>query len=174
MTEITQTNETLLADDYENSPLPTGLNVLTILTIIWCVISLGLSVFGFFSAKSSYDNKDQSIEMIKSAQTPKFVKSMMGDPENFEKMIVKSYENRLPILILAIVSVALCFVGALQMRKRKKQGYLLYVIGELLPFISLVFFVGFFVISGLPIIFSAAIALLFILLYTLQKKNLLY
>jgi len=174
MTEITQTNETLLANGYENSPLPTGLNVLTILTIIWCVVSLGLSVFGFFSAKSSLDNKEKTIEMMNSAQTPKFVKSMMGEPENFEKMLVKSYENRIPILILAIVSVALCFVGALQMRKRKKQGYLLYVIGELLPFISLVLFVGFFVISGVAFIFSAVIALLFILLYTMKKKNLLY
>ncbi|MFN0081992.1 MAG: hypothetical protein ACKVOM_05690 [Ferruginibacter sp.] len=174
MIETTQTNETLLADNYEKLPLPTGLNVLTILTIIWCVLSLGLSVFGFFSAKGSYEKKDQSIEMMKSTETPKFVRSMMGDPENFEKMIVKSYENRLPILILGIVSVALCFVGALQMRKRKKQGYLLYVIGELLPFVSLAFFVGFFALSGFGFIISAVIAALFIFLYTLQKKHLLY
>ena len=174
MTQTTQTDEMLLGNDYEKVPLPTGLNVLTILTIIWCVISLGLSSFGFFSAKTSYEKKDQSIEMMKSAETPKFVKTMMGDPENFEKMIIKSYENRIPIFILGIVSVALCFGGALQMRKRKKQGYIIYVVGEILPFVSLISFVGFFTVSGFAFIISIAIAFLFIILYTIQKKQLLY
>ena len=165
-------NDSLTVNEFEQTPLPTGLNVLTILTIVGCVIGLIFSLIGFVSAKSSYDKKDQVMEQMKSADMPKFAKTMMGDPANFETMVVKSYENRIPILLLGVVSVCLCFVGALQMRKRKKQGYLLYVIGELMPFVTMAFFIGFFALSGFTFIFSVIIAAVFILLYTMQKKHL--
>ena len=168
------TNDSLTANELSQTPLPTGLNVLTILTIIGCAIGLIFSIIGFVSAKSSYDKKDLVMEQMKSAETPKFVRSMMGDPANFEQMVVKSYENRIPILLLSVAAVALCFVGALQMRKRKKQGYLLYVIGEILPFVTMAFFIGFFALSGMTFIFTIVIAAVFILLYTMQKKYLVY
>lgn len=172
MSDNFNTNDSLTVNEFEQTPLPTGLNVLTILTIIGCVIGLVFSVIGFVSAKSSYDKKEQVIEQMKSAETPKFLKSMMGDPVNFEQTVIKSYENRIPILLLSLVAVALCFVGAMQMRKRKKQGYLLYVIGELIPFVTIAFFIGFFALSGFTFIFSVVIAVVFILLYTMQKKHL--
>lgn len=172
MSDNYNTNDSLTVNEFEQMPLPTGLNVLTILTIIGCVIALVFSVIGFVSAKSSYDKKEQVIEQMKSAETPKFLKSMMGDPANFEQTVIKSYENRIPILLLSLVAVALCFVGAMQMRKRKKQGYLLYVIGELIPFVTMAFFIGFFALSGFTFIFSLVIAVVFILLYTMQKKHL--
>ena len=172
MSDNYNTNDSLTVNEFEQTPLPTGLNVLTILTIIGCVIGLVFSVIGFVSAKSSYDKKEQVIEQMKSAETPKFLKSMMGDPANFEQTVIKSYENRIPILLLSLVAVALCFVGAMQMRKRKKQGYLLYVIGELIPFVTMAFFIGFFALSGFTFIFSVVIAVVFILLYTMQKKHL--
>jgi len=174
MQENINTIDSLTANEFEKQPLPTGLNVLTILTIIGCVLGLVFSVIGFVSSKSSYDKKEQVLEQMKSAETPKFLKSMMGDPENFEKTVIKSYENRIPILLLGVVSVTLCFVGAMQMRKRKKQGYLLYVIGELLPFVTLAFFIGFFALSGMTFILTAVITVVFILLYTMQKKHLIY
>ena len=172
MSDNYNTNDSLRVNEFEKTPLSTGLNVLTILTIIGCVIALVFSVIGFVSAKSSYDKKEQVIEQMKSAETPKFLKSMMGDPANFEQTVIKSYENRIPILLLSLVAVALCFVGAMQMRKRKKQGYLLYVIGELIPFVTMAFFIGFFALSGFTFIFSLVIAVVFILLYTMQKKHL--
>ncbi len=172
MSDNFNTNDSLTVNEFEKTPLPTGLNVLTILTIIGCVIGLVFSILGFVNAKNSYDGKDQIVEKMKSADTPKFVRSMMGDPANFEQTVIKSYENRIPILLLSIVAVALCLVGALQMRKRKKQGYLLYVIGEIMPFITIAFFIGFFALSGFTFIFSVVIAAVFILLYTMQKKYL--
>ncbi len=167
-------DDSLTVNDLQKTPLPTGLNVLTILTIIGCVIALLFSVFGFVSSKSSYDKKDEVMAQMQSAETPKFVKSMMGDPANFEKMTIKSYENRIPILLLSLVAVGLCFAGALQMRKRKKQGYLLYVIGELLPFVTMAFFIGFFALSGMIFMFTVVLAAVFILLYTMQRKHLIY
>ena len=101
MSDNYNTNDSLTVNEFEQTPLPTGLNVLTILTIIGCVIALVFSVIGFVSAKSSYDKKEQVIEQMKSAETPKFLKSMMGDPANFEQTVIKSYENRIPILLLS-------------------------------------------------------------------------
>lgn len=168
------TDDSLTVNELQQTPLPTGLNVLTILTIVWCVISLFFVGWGFYSAKSTYDKKDEILAQMNSKEMPAFAKTMIGDPANFETMVVKSYENRLPILILSLVGLGLCFVGALQMRKRKKQGYLLYVIGEVLPFVTQVLFIGVFAISGFASILLMAIAILFILLYTMQRKHLVY
>jgi hypothetical protein len=173
-------NEQNITHDYLNEAenlkpkLPTGLNVLTILTFIGCALALIGSLWGFFTAKTSYDDRDKVLEQMNSDKMPAWAKSMMGDPANFEQMVTKSYENRLPILLLSLAAVALCFWGALQMRKLKKQGYLLYVIGELLPFLIQFIFIGAFIFSGVGFMVGAGIALLFILLYTVNRKHLIY
>lgn len=174
MTETVFTGDNLDINDYEKQKLPSGLNVLTILTFIGCAISLISSVWGFFSAKSSYDNRAKVIDQMSSDKMPAWAKGMMPDMAHFEEMVTKSYENRIPIMLLGLVAVVLCFVGAMQMRKRKKQGYLLYVIGEILPFLTMAFFIGFFTFSGVGFIVGLVICLLFIFLYTMQRKHLIY
>ena len=161
-------------NDYEKQKLPTGLNVLTILTFIGCALALLSAVWSFANAKSSFDNREKVMEQMSSNKMPSWAKGLMPDMAHFEEMVTKSYENRIPILLLSIVAVALCLVGALQMRKRKKQGYLLYVIGEILPFFISAFFVGMFMFSGAGFIFGVVLTALFILLYTLQRKHLIY
>lgn len=109
-----------------------------------------------------------------SENMPGWVKSMMGDPENMIKMITKSYENRIPIVLLSLVAASLCLYGALQMRRLKKQGFLYYTIGELLPFLTQFLFIGAFAFSGFMMYFFIALAALFILLYSMQRKHLIY
>ena len=174
MAELTPFNDNLNADDYQKKTLPSGLNVLTILTIIWSVITILLSVWGFAKAKTTYDNMDKAMEQMQNPNMPKWAKAMMPDPAHFEDMTTKSYENRIPILLTGLIATGLCLVGALQMRKRKKQGYILYVIGELLPLLTTVFFIGAYMLTGVFGIIGISISLLFILLYTAQRKNLLY
>ena len=174
MAELTSFNDSLPSGEYENKGLPGGLNVLTILTIIWCVITLLLSVWSFSRAKSTYDNKDRALEQMQNPNMPKWAKSLMPDPEHFDDMVTKSYNNRVPILLTGLIATGLCLVGALQMRKRKKQGYILYVTGELLPFLSAVFFIGTYTLTGIYGIIGIVFALLFILLYTVQRKHLIY
>jgi hypothetical protein len=168
------TTDALNFDQNARPKLPSGLNVLTILTFIGCALGLLLSLWGFISAKKSYDGLDKLTEQMKSENMPGWVKSMMGDPEKMIRMITKSYENRIPILLLSLVAVALCFYGALQMRKLKKQGFLFYTIGELLPFLTQFLFIGAFAFAGFAMYFAIAIALLFILLYSMQRKKLIY
>lgn len=153
-----------------NKPkLPSGLNVLTILTFIGCAFALIGSIWSFITAKSSYEKMIDAQDKMENA--PAWAKSLMS-PEMIE-MSRKSLENRVPILILGIVGVALCFYGALQMRQLKKQGYIMWLLGEILPLVAAVFFVGFGIFSGfylLILLFPVA----FIILYTTQRKHLVY
>jgi hypothetical protein len=168
-----ETSPDVLNFDTNSKPkLPSGLNVLTILSFIGCALQLIGSLYSFFTAKKSYEGLDKLTEQMNSENMPGWVKSMMGDPERMVKMITKSYENRIPIILLSLVAIALCFYGALQMRKLKKQGFLLYTIGELLPFLTQVLFIGAFSLSGFAMYFGIGIAALFILLYSMQRKYL--
>ena len=99
---------------------------------------------------------------------------MMPDMSHFEEMVTRAYENRLPILILSLVAIGLSLYGVLQMRKLKKQGFLFYVIGELLPFLTGAFFIGTFTLSGTFAVVGYVIAAIFIILYASHRKNLVY
>ncbi|MGB4845268.1 MAG: hypothetical protein WBP16_12450 [Ferruginibacter sp.] len=173
---MTQDNtaDVLQYDEHNKPKLPSGLNVLTILTFIGCAFQLLGSLWSFFTAKSSYENLDKLSAQMNSDSMPGWAKSMMGDPETMVQMITKTYENRIPIVVLSLVAIGLCFYGAMQMRKLKKQGFLFYTIGELLPFLTQFLFLGAFAFSGFAMIFGTAIALLFILLYAMQRKHLVY
>lgn len=171
MTQET-TTDALTFDENVKPKLPAGLNVLTILTFIGCVLQLFGSLWSFFTAKKSYDGLDKLTEQMNSDNMPGWVKSMMGDPENMIKMITKAYENRIPIVLLSLAATALCFYGALQMRKLKKQGFTIYIIGELLPFLTQFLFIGAFALTGVAMYFGIGIAVLFILLYFTQRKHL--
>ncbi len=170
----TMSRDSLELNDLERPRLTTTLNVLTILTFIGCAIQLLSSIWSFITAEETYRNKDKLIEQMNSGEMPEFAKKMMGDPAQFDALITASYENRIPILLIGVISITLCFWGALQMRKLKKQGYLIYVIGELMPFLSMALFIGGVAFSGAGFYISAAIAILFILLYTSQRKHLVY
>ncbi len=166
------TKDILNSENGYESKLPSGLNVLTILTIIWAVISLISSTWGFFSAEKGYREKDKTIEALSSGKIPSFMKSMMPSAENFDVMVTKSYENRIPLLIFGLVAAGLCFWGALEMRKRKKQGFLFYVIGSALPFISSTLLIGLFTITGAGSLFFIGLTLMFVVFYAMQRKYL--
>ncbi len=167
-------NDSLDAGDFGKPALPTGLNVLTILTFIGSGIQLLLVALGFFSAQKNYEEKDKMLARMNSAEMPGFFKAMMPNPENYEEMVTKSFENRLPLLILGLLATALCIYGAMQMRQLKKQGYIFYLVGQVLPFLSTVLFLGAFVFAGVGFAVSTAITILFILLYTINRKHLIY
>ncbi len=172
-------NQNMHADSLSNAEfdkpkLPMGLNVLTILTFIGSAIQVILGAVGYFGAESNYNNKDKLMAQMNSGEMPNWAKSMMPDPANYEEMVTKSFENRLPIFLLTLVAAGLCFYGALQMRKLKKQGYTIYVIGELLPFVTSVLFLGMFAFTGAMFAVGVGLVVLFILLYTMQRKHLIY
>lgn len=149
----------------------TGLNILTILTIIGSILSILFAVYGYMTVQQTYVTMRENFESGKFEKVPGFMKGMMN-AEAVERM-QKMYENRMPIAILSLVAAILCLYGAIEMRKLKKQGYIFYVIGELLPVLTAVLFIGVGSFSGLGLI-SLIIPVVFLILYTIYRKDLVY
>jgi hypothetical protein len=154
----------------EKRVIPSGLNVLTILTFIGCALGLLGAGWNFINAKKGLDQMEAAINSPNYENMPALAKKFMS-PEALE-VARKSYENRVPINLITIIGVALCFFGALQMRQLKKQGYTLYLVGEIIPLIGTVIFIGMGALTGFAGIIAICITLLFILLYTGQRKYL--
>jgi hypothetical protein len=167
MTDINQPANT---ENWLEEPkkLPAMLNVLTILTFIANGLGFITSFYSYFSAASNYDKVVQAQDQID--QMPGFVKNMMGpDPVGTAR---RTLENRLPILLLTIVGCLLCFYGAWQMRKLKKTGFTIYIVGDVVPLISMCLFIGASTLTGFAGIFGLIITVVFIILYATQLKYL--
>lgn len=164
-----ETND-LLEPQNEPAKLPTGLNVLTILTLVWCAYELYTTVSNYFKGSKALEEMNEAREKMPE-NTPSWAKNMVGP--DMVALVEKTIENKLPLLIIGLVAVALCAYGALQMRKLKKQGYWLWLIGELLPIVSAGIFIGtvfFKTFFAFFLIFPA----IFIILYSFQRKHLRY
>ncbi len=165
--EPTNQNKDLF--DQPKQGLPGMLNVLTILTFIGCGISYIGLIWGFFQS-SNYEKQVAEMEEMqdKVGDSELGSKMMQGSLELLEK----NYENRYIILLSGLVFTTFCLLGALQMRKLKKSGYLLYVIGELAPLIITAVILGFSLMGGMAILFSGIVAIVFVILYSTQRKYL--
>jgi len=167
---MTDVNQTANTENWLEEPkkLPSLLNALTILTFIGNGLGFLSAFYSFFTAPSNYDKIVQAQD--KMDQLPDVVKNMMGpDPVgNARRML----DNRLPILLLTLVGSVLCFYGAWQMRKLKKTGFTIYIIGDIVPFISLFIFIGASTLTGFAGIFGLLITVVFVILYATQLKYL--
>lgn len=153
----------------ENSRLPGSINTLTILTFIGCGVAFLFTVYGFFTLEKSYE---ESMRMINSGdidKMPDFVKKML-DPKAME-MMQKQIENKIPIFGVGMLGLALCTYGAILMRKLQKQGYYLWLLGNIVPLITSVILLG--TESLTTNIFSViilVIEVIFAILYAMQLK----
>lgn len=164
---IQETNPDVLNFDVNNKPkIPTGINVLTILTFIGSAWELYSDLKNFLGGKKALEELEKAQDKL--AEAPAWAKKFAG-PEVHE-MMLQALNNKVPLLIIGLVAVALCFYGALQMRKLKKEGYLLWLVGEVLPFVGSAIFIPAF--YGTIFIYFAVFPLIFIILYTLQRKHL--
>ena len=158
--------EVLNFDEAVKPKLPTGLNVLTILTFVGCAWELYSTVNNFIGGKKALEEMEKDQEKL--AEAPAWARKLAG-PE-VQEMMLQSFNNKVPIFIIGLIAVTLCFYGALQMRKLKKEGYFLWLVGEILPFIGSVIFVP--ALFNTLFIYFSIFPLLFIILYTVQRKHL--
>lgn len=151
--------------------LPSTLNTLTILTFIGCGIAYISAIYSFFQS-SNIDKQRAEMEeaMDKLGDNEMATKMMNGSME----VLQKSYDNRYLLLIIGLVFTTFCLLGALQMRKLKKSGYPIYVAGELLPIVFTGILLGFNLLSGMTMIIGAVVAIVFVILYSTQRKHLVY
>lgn len=156
-----------LDDGPKSSKLPGSLGTLTVLTIIACCIFIPLSVVGYFTAESTYANAEK---MMQTEGMPSVMKYFYNDEslEMYRLMMV----NKLPVLIINVVSLGLCLFGAIQMRKLMKQGFYIWLMGEVLPIIGMPIFTGADNAISITSFFGYAVAALFIFLYSRQLKYL--
>jgi tryptophan-rich sensory protein len=75
-------------------------------------------------------------------------------------------------MLLSILACAICIYGALRMRSLRKSGFSVYLVGEVLPIIVSVIFLGFASFSGFMMAMSLIFPVVFIILYATQLKNL--
>jgi hypothetical protein len=159
--------ENLNSDNYEKSALPQGLNVLTILTFIGCGL-LGLLTMcaplinDFFLKlldKQLNSGKDLTAEQITKIEKGKAA-------------IDLAQQHLIPLMVVGIIGIVLCLIGALWMRKLKKDGFWLYLAGELAPLVAFAFIMGADGFSGIGGILKIAIPVVFVALYASQRKYL--
>lgn len=151
----------------DNKGLPSMLNVLTILTIVASISFLLLGVFNYF-------NVCKNAEMIANREIPE-VGGMLGKMmDTAIEMSVKQCESRVVILVSDTVTLLLCLFGAVLMRQRKKQGFIVYVLGELIGPTSMMTILGSNFTSSMFMIFGILMACVFVILYATQRKHLIY
>lgn len=154
----------------EGNKLPSMLNVLTILTMIACAFILISSIYNYATVdkklvemKAMVNNKEEMDKL------PEFAKKMMS--QDMIDMMQKQADNKLPVFIFGLVGAILCFWGALEMRKRKMNGYYYWLVGEILPLVGTPIFVGMSMYKGFGAI-GVIFPIVFIILYTTQRKHL--
>ncbi len=164
-----ETNKDLLTyDEQGKAKLPSGLNVLTILTFIGCGV-LGLMTL---LAPMIYKFSLSMMEKATSSGQDLSAKDL-ADMEKGKAAIELAQANMVPIIAIGMVGIILCFVGALWMRKLKKDGYWIYVAGELAPLLGSFAIMGTSQFTGIgSILMAVGIPVLFVILYTMQRKYL--
>ena len=109
-----QAKDALNLEDKDMKKIPQGLNVLTILTYIGCALGAISAIWNYISAATAYKTYQAltgSMDELKTENSA--VNSMLSGAT---EMVKKAYDNRMLIMIFALVGVALCFYGAMQMR----------------------------------------------------------
>ena len=158
-----------LFSENNTKKIPGAINVLTILTFVSCGIGVLSSLYSLFTIQYTYENFTKSKEVIMDNNLS-FLNNFYTSLEAFYKINI---ENKYIIFFITIAGLVLCFYGALQMRKCKKIGLPIYLIGEWLP-VALMFVL--FASIGWAIfgILVAIVPIVFTILYVKQKKYLVH
>lgn len=164
MEHNSQTNDVF----QQQPPRVTGmLNVLTILTFIGCGISYLGTLFSYFTSTEEQIAKirEQQENLEGGGFAGKFMEGSM-------EVLQKSYDYKNLLLASGLIFTTLCLIGAIRMRKLRKSGYFIYVVGELAPIVIAIGLFGSSFFGAISVVFSAIFAVLFVILYSTQLKYL--
>jgi hypothetical protein len=145
------------------------INVLSILTFIGCGIAFISAIWSLYSSGKSMEQialmQEQVDQMGETSETAANIMLQSID------MVKKQYDNRYLLLIVNLLATGLCLFGAIEMRKMRKNGFYLWLTGELLPILITVAIIGFNLMGGIVLGASLLFAGVFIVLYGLQVKH---
>ncbi len=144
---VDKAKDALNLEDKDMKKLPQMLNVLTILTYIGCGLGALMIILGFIGVG--------------------FLSSLAPKSAAGSEALSKVSSNATISMVIGLVGIALCFFGAMKMRNLQKQGFFIYVAGQVIPIVAT------FVISGVTFgVVGVIIPLVFIILYGTQLKEL--
>ncbi len=147
-------NQDMLSLSDQPKKLPEMLNVLTILTFVGSAYTI---IFQFMHYLNVCNGKEELLNL----------NIQLDDP-----IVVNIYEKALTILIVTLFTSLMCLFGAIQMRQLKKQGLIIYTIGKIFNPVVMLIIVGSDSLMGLKIIDQLIMPIIFIVLYTTQRKHL--
>ena len=144
--------------------MPGGISVLSIFSFIGSGFQLLGGIAGYLIIPYSVKSLPQTKTLEKSREMKPFSGFLKWSAES----TMRQYEYRLPLLIVSIVAALICIYGVMEMRKLKKSGFTVYTVGELmLPvFTAIAINIG-------SAIFGLVVAVLFIILFAVQRKHMI-
>jgi hypothetical protein len=148
--------------------IPSGINTLTILTFIGSGLSL------IFVGLTPFINK-LFLGFMENARTSgtELTAKQIADIEKGKAVMELTAANMIPLMVIGLVSIGLCVLGAVWMRKLKRDGLWIYVGGELLPVVGNFILLGTDQFTGVTsVLMALALPLVFIALYFRQMKYL--
>ncbi len=153
----------------EKPKRPKMLSVLTILTFIGSglgLLMLPLMMWGMKFAAKMIENNPDALEKMSAKEKMDYEKS--------QTLMALFTENLIIMYAITIAGAALCIFGAIRMRQLKKEGFYIYLLGEVVPIVVSTFVLGFAVQfnNASSYIFGMGIPALFIILYATQLKHL--
>lgn len=154
-----------------NQPPEYGmLKTLTVLTFIGCALAY-IFLFVGIADWGNYEKRLAEAQKMEEEMRDKVGSKIMAGSVEMTK---KSHEHRYVLVGSSLIFTTMCLIGAMRMRKLKKSGYPIYVIGELAPLLVSAILIGFSFFGGIVMAVSAIFALLFVILYTTQRKYLIH
>jgi hypothetical protein len=138
---------------------PSFLTVLCILTYVGVGLSVILSIVGFMATQA----------LTSMADTMGTMSGVEEMPGMTDAMNAIKYAN--VTLAISILGAVLCLVGAILMWKQKKNGFYIYVIGQVAPLVTSAVLLGGSAFSGMALFMGAIFPIAFIVMYGLNLKH---
>ncbi len=159
-------NEDLLDDFNQGTDeLPQMLNVVTILTFIGSGLAILMSSYRLITKTKQIDSLNDTIVLLEKSDSQNFLmdSALQGIKLNIEHFTLL---NSVPILAGII-----CIIGAILIRKLKKNGYYIYILGCILEIAIPAIMIGGVILGGM-LLFGSIFSILFIILYGVNLKHL--
>jgi hypothetical protein len=159
MTDYNQFHDSINVPPPPVKKIPDMINVLTILTFIWSAYEFLSGIAGYFMAcKQTMPDGGENL-----SKTP-----FGGLFSSLQETLVRSCEMKVPLLIVHLLTPVICVIGAIMMRKLKKSGFFLYLLGELVgPAVAVALLGG----GIIMIVGHFFFPLVFVILYATQVKH---
>jgi len=143
--------------------VPDTLNVLTILTFVGSGVGILSSIWTYLTICQGIPKLVQTVNKVgEDSFWGRYLKDSID-------VAYRHCDLKLPLLLVALICMVLCVIGALMMRKLSKKGYFIYLIGELTPPVVDTALAGGHI--NFMSFFSFLIPAVFLILYATQMKH---